>query len=200
MDRLMPRSAQVRKIAAVDASARSQASHVVLLRADMERDAVRHQPALVRELQDIGGIVRLAAELARQRPFGAGAVAMDAADHPAAGSSARHLLDLGLAVDGEQRDAELERGRDLALLLDGVAVGDAVGRGAGGEHVVRLGHRGDVEATAEPGQELEDFRRRIGLDGVEHLGVRQHLGEVQVVLAHDIEVEDEAGSVFSAML
>ena len=80
---------------------------VVLLRADMERDAVRHQPALVRELQDVGRVVRLAAELARQRPFGAGAVAMDAADDAAAGRGARDLLDLGLAVDRVQRDAEL---------------------------------------------------------------------------------------------
>ena len=33
---------------------------------------------------------------------------MDAADHPASRSGARHLLDLGLAVDGEQRDAKRE--------------------------------------------------------------------------------------------
>src|ERR1700691_2058900 len=45
---------------------------IVLLRADMERDAVRHQPALVRQLQNIGGIVRLTAEFSRQRPLGAG--------------------------------------------------------------------------------------------------------------------------------
>ena len=80
--------------------------HIVLLRADMERDAVRDEPAPVRELQDVGGVVRLAAELARQRPFGAGAVAMDAADHARAGRGARDLLDLGLAVDGKQRHAE----------------------------------------------------------------------------------------------
>ena len=145
------------------------------------------------ELQDVGGVVRLAAELARQRPFGAGAVAMDAADHARAGRGARDLLDLGLAVDREQRDAELEGGGDLALLLDGVAVGDAVRRGAGGQHRLGLAHRGDVEARAELGQELEDLRRRIGLHGVEHLAVGQRLGERQVVLAHDVEVDHEAG-------
>ncbi len=61
-------------------------------------------------------------------------------------------------------------------------------------------HRGDVEAAAEPGQKLEDFRRRIGLHGVEHLGVRQRLGEVLIVLAHDVEIDDEAGSAIGAML
>ena len=150
---------------------------IVLLRADVEGDAVRHQPAPMRILKNVGGIVRLAAELARQRPFRAGAVAMDAADHACARRGARHLLDLGLAVDREQRDAEPCGGGDLALFLDGVAVGDAVGRGAGGQHRLRLAHRGDVEAGAELGQELEDLRRRVGLDGVEHLGVRQRLGE-----------------------
>ena len=43
---------------------------------------------------------------------------------------------------------------DLALFLDRVAVGDALGRGAGGEHGLGLGHRGDVEAGAEPASSL----------------------------------------------
>ena len=160
----------------------------------MERDAVRDEAAPVRQFQDVGGVVRLAAELARQRPFRAGAVAMDAADHAAAGSGARDLLDLGLAVDCEQRHAQPEGAGDLALLLDRVAVGDALGGAAGSEHHLGLAHRGDVEAGAELGQELEDLRRRVGLDGVVHLGVRQRLGEGTVVVAHDIEVEHEAGS------
>src|SRR5262249_36104657 len=76
---------------------------IVLLRADMERDAVRDEAAPVRELEDVGRIIRLAAELARQRPFRARAVAMDAADHAAPGRGARDLLDLGLAIDREHR-------------------------------------------------------------------------------------------------
>jgi hypothetical protein len=59
---------------------------------------------------------------------------------------------------------------------------------------IRLGHRGDVEARAELGQELEDLRRRVGLHGVEHLRVGQRLGEGEIVLAHHVEVEHEAGS------
>src|SRR6185437_7786331 len=57
--------------------------HVVLLRADVERDAVRDEAELVRMLDDVGRVVRLTAELARQRPFGAGSVAMNTADHAA---------------------------------------------------------------------------------------------------------------------
>ena len=196
----MPRSAQARNTAAVEASARSQASTLCCCEPTWNEMPCGDQPALVREFQDVGGIVRLAAELARQRPFGAGAVAMDAADHAAAGRGARDLLDLGLAVDGKQRDAEPEGGGDLALLLDGVAVGDALGRAR--RRRARPRSR-CTEATskqrAELGQQLEDFRRRIGLDGVEHLGVRQRLGEGQVVLAHDVEVEHQAGSVIGAV-
>src|ERR1700683_125453 len=79
---------------------------IVLLRTDMERDAVRHQAELVCMLEDIGGIDRLAAEFARQRPFSAGAIADDSADHPAAGSGAGDLLDLSLAIDGKEGDAK----------------------------------------------------------------------------------------------
>ena len=125
---------------------------------------------------------------------------MDAADHPRAGGGARDLLGLGLAVDREQGDAEPVGSGDLALLLDGVAIGDAVRRGAGGEHRLGLAHRGDVEAGAELGQELEDLRRRIGLHGVEDLAVGQRLGEGSVVLADDVEVDHEAGPFIVAVL
>ena len=166
----------------------------------MERHAVRHEPELMRVLQNIGGIDRLAAELARQRPFGAGAVADDPANHPAAGRGAGDLLHLGLAVDRKQRDAEREGSGDLRFLLDGVAVGDALGRRAGGERRVGLRQRGHVEAAAELSQQFQDFRRRIGLDGVEHLGVRQRLGEAQIIFADDVEIDHEAGSVIGTLL
>ena len=132
----MPRSEQVRKMADVEARA-LPGSHVMLLRADMKRDAEGHEPALLRHFENVGRKVGLAAEFARRRPFGAGAVAMDATDHAGAGSGTRDFLNLGLAVDCEQRDAQPEGGGDLALLLDRVAVGDALGAGAGGQH--RLG-------------------------------------------------------------
>src|SRR5471032_1072638 len=111
----------------------------------MERDAVSDEALFVGALQNIRGEFRLAAELARQRPFGAGAVAMNAADHADAWGGTGDLVDLRLAVDREQRDAELEGGGDLALFLDGVAVGNAVRSAAGGQHRLRLLHRGNVE-------------------------------------------------------
>ena len=84
--------------------------------------------------------LRRAAEFARQRPFGARAVAEDAAEHLRARRGAGDLLDLGLAIDGEEADAERIGARDVALLLDRVAEADAVGRRAGGQRLLDLGH------------------------------------------------------------
>ena len=153
----------------------------------------------MRVLEHVRSRGGLAAELARQRPLGADVVAQDAAEHATAGSGAGDLLDLGLAVDRIERDPERVRARDIALLLDGVAEGDAVGRGAGGEHHLDLGDRGGVEAGAEPGEQLEHFRRRVGFHGVEYARVRQRLGEGLVVVAHDVEVDDEARPVVAAV-
>jgi hypothetical protein len=55
-----------------------------------------------------------------------------------------------------------------------------------------LADRGDVETAAHVHEQLEDFRRRIGLHRVVDAGVRQRLGERLVVLADDLEVEHEA--------
>jgi hypothetical protein len=79
---------------------------------------------------------------------------VDAADHPATWGSARNLLDLSLAIDGKHRYAELVGGSDLALLLDGVAVGDPASGGAGSQHLMGLVDRGYIETTAELDQEL----------------------------------------------
>ncbi len=142
--------------------------------------------------------LRHAAEFARQRPLGAVAVAQDAAEHLGAGRGARDLLDLGLAIDREQADAERVGARDVPLLLDGVAERDAVGRGAGGEHLLDLDHGCRVEAGPEPGQEVEHLRIRVRLHGIEHARVGQRLGESGVVVAHDVEVDHEARAVFAA--
>ena len=166
---------------------------VALLRADMERDAVGVEAEPMGVLEHVDRHRGLAAELARQRPFGAVAVEQDAAEDARAGRGAGDLLDLLHAVDGEQAHAALIGARDVALLLDGVAEGDAVRLGAGGEHHLDLGDRGGVEARARarPGAKAPPApgspspRRRRG--------VRQRLGEGQIVFAHDVEVDDEAG-------
>ena len=155
---------------------------------------MRLQPRLEGVLEHVDGHGRLAAELARQRPFGSDAIGEDAAEHAAARRRAGDLLDLGLAIDRVEANAERVGAGDVALLLDRIAVADAVGRGAGGEHHLDLGDRSGVEAGAELGQQRQHFRRRVRLHGVEHARVRQRLGEGVVVVADDVEVDDEAGA------
>src|SRR5262245_24887022 len=122
---------------------------VALLRADMKGNAIRFQPCLKGVFQYIDRHGRLAAEFARKRPFRPDAVGEYAAEYAAAGRRPRNLLDLGLAVDRVEADTEGVGARDIALLLDGVAIRDAIRRGAGGEHHLDLGNRCGVEARAK---------------------------------------------------
>ena len=66
---------------------------------------------------------------------------------------------------------------------------------AGGERLLDLGDRSGVEARAEPGEQIEDLGRRIGLDRVKDARVGQRLGEGEIIVAHDFEVDDQARPV-----
>jgi hypothetical protein len=159
----------------------------------MERDAARLQAQTLGEVEHLDRHFRVAAELARQRPLGACAVIENAAEHFGAGGGTGDLLDLGGAVDREQANAEREGARDVALLLDRVAIGDAVGRGTRGQRHLDFGDGRRVEAGAERGQQRQHFRRRVRLHGVEDPAVRQRLGKGSEVVTHDVEVDHEAG-------
>ena len=145
----------------------------------------------MRALENVERHLGRTAELARQRPFGAFAIGENAAEHPRSRCGAGDFFHLADAVGGEQGDAQLVGARDVALLLDRVAVGDAVGSGAGRQRELDLPHRRGVERGPEIGEQAEDLRRRIGLDGVENARVRHGPGERQVVVADHVEVEDE---------
>src|SRR5579871_5389784 len=166
-----------------------------LLRPDVERHAVRLKAKPVGVFENVDRHRGIAAELARQRPFGSGAVEQEAAEHPRAWGGARDLLDLGPAIDREQANSEREGARNVTLLLDGVAIGNAVGRGAGCEHHFDFGDRSGVETGAEAGQQRQHFRRRVRLDGVVDPRVRQRVGESMIILAHHLKVDHKAWSV-----
>src|SRR6202012_4502266 len=55
--------------------------HLALLRADVEGDAARLQVQTLAEVEYVDGHLRVAAELPRQRPLGAGAVVENTAEH-----------------------------------------------------------------------------------------------------------------------
>ncbi len=159
----------------------------------MEGDAIGVEAEAGGVRQHVDGHGGRAAELARQRPFGAFARGQDAAEDAGAGGGAGDLFDFLDAVDGEERDAELMGAGNVALLLDGVAVGDAVRRRAGVQRHLDLGDRSGVEGGAEAFEQAQDFRRRVGLDGIEDAAVRQRPGEGAVIVADDVEIDDEAG-------
>ncbi len=49
----------------------------------------------------------------------------------------------------------------------------------------------------KPRQEIENLGRRIGLHRIEHARVGQGAGEAQIILAHDVEIDDETRPVFA---
>ena len=159
----------------------------------MERDAAGLEAKTLGEVEHLDRHLGIAAELARQRPFGAVAGHQDAAEHPRAGGRLRQLLQFGLGVEGEQGNALAMGIGDVALLLDGVAERDAIGRGASLQAKIDFTGAGDVEVGAQPGQQGNDFGCRIGLDGVIHLGHRQPASDVEIVLSDHVEIDDQAG-------
>ena len=105
----------------------------------MERDAIGLQTQTLGKLKHLDRHLGIAAELARQRPFGSGAIIQDAAEHFGAGGGAGDLLDLGRAIDCEQPNALRKRARDIALLFDGVAIGNPLRRRTGRPRHLDLG-------------------------------------------------------------
>ena len=196
----MPRSDAARKTCAASRSARFQALRSVCCEPTWKETPCAHQPKRGGMRQDVDGFAHDAAELAGERPFRAGAVGQDAAEDLGARRGARDLLHFLHAVDREEADAERIGARDVALFLDGVAVGDALRCCAGREHHLDLGDGGGVEGGAEGGEEAQDLRRRIGLHRVEDAAVGHEAGESFVVLADDIEVDHEAGAIGSSLV
>ena len=165
---------------------------VGLLAADMEGDAVGVEPPLLGLAQQVLGHLRRAAELLAERPLGAAAIDQHAAEHARARRDAAELLQLGLAVEGEQAHALLVGPGDVLFLLDGVAEGDAVHRNAGGLDELDLAAARGVELRARGRQARQDLRGRVGLHGVEDVGRRQELAHAPEVVLDHVEVDHQA--------
>ncbi len=164
----------------------------------MERYTVGIQTERLCAAQNVDGHGRHATELARQRPFSTFTVRQHTAEHAAAGSSAGYLLDFFNAIDCIKANTQLESARNIALLLDGVAIGDTVWRRACFQSHFDFSNRSGIEARAERSEQAQDFRRRICLHRIEDARIGQSLLEALIVVAHDVGVDDEARTVRTA--
>ncbi|MNR02428.1 hypothetical protein D3C85_1182780 [compost metagenome] len=137
----------------------------------MEGHAIGHQAQLLGEDQQVQGHVRVAAELARQRPVGrGGAFGEDAHIDLGAGGGLGDVAQVGFGVGGEQAHALLVEVADVPGFLDGVAVADALRADTGLHHLVQLVDGGDVEVRPLVTQQLGDLGGRVGLHCVVDLG------------------------------
>ena len=156
-------------------------------------------------LQHVDRHLGRAAELPRQRPFGADAVAEDAAEHldlvrSTGRSAARAIFSTSASQSTANRRTPSSRARAMSrsfLIVLPKEMRSA--RRAGREHHLDLGDRSGVEAGAEAREAAQHLGRRVGLHGVEHARIGQGAGEVQIVVTHDVEVDDEAGPVFASI-
>ena len=165
----------------------------------MKRQAEGNKAQPVRMFENARRHLRRAAEFSRERPFGAGAVAQNAAKHFCSRRRAGHLFDFGFAIDREQAHAKFKGALDVALLLDRIAIADAIRARARRQHLFDLDDRGGVETGTKTRQQFEDPWIGIGLHGVEHAGIGQRLGEGRIIVAHDIEVEHQARPILAAV-
>src|SRR5439155_6402621 len=92
-----------------------------LLRADMERNAVRIKPGLASLAQQFDRHLGGAAELSRERPFSAVAGDEDAAEDARARGGTRQFFELMSAVEGKQPHPGLIGVADVSFFLDRVA-------------------------------------------------------------------------------
>src|SRR5207248_4201024 len=114
----------------------------------------------------------------------------DAAEHPGAWSLAGELVELRLAVEGEQPDAALIGESDVALFLYCIAEGEPVGRCAVREAQRDLRRARDIEPRSLAGQHRDDLRRRVRLHRVIDARDRQIPGQEIIGLTDDIEIDD----------
>ena len=140
--------------------------------------------------QQVQGHVRLATELAAQRPVGAGgAFGEDTHVDLRTRRGLGDVAQVGFGVGGEQAHAFFIEVANVARLLDGVAVADALGADAGGHDLVQLVDRGDVEARALVTQQLDDLDGRVGLDRVVDLGEGEAGAQLIVGISDDLSVD-----------
>jgi hypothetical protein len=164
----------------------------------MERHAVRDQAQLVCVDEHIDRHLRNAAELARQRPFGAFAVGQHPAEHARARCGTRDLLDFLVAVDGKQRHAERVGAGNVAFFLDGVAIGCTIGSRARLHSHLDFGDGRAIEVGAQAWQQPQDLRRGIGLHRIEDRAVGQRLAERLEIVPDHVEVNDQARAIGTA--
>ena len=142
---------------------------------------------------------RIAAELAAQRPFGSSAIGEDAAEYPGAGCCARNFFNFFDAIHREHRNAKLMRPGNVALFLDGVAIGDPLRRGPGGQRHLDFGNACRIKAGAEARQKLQHFRGRVCLHRIKNARVRHGPRKGLVIVGNDLKVDDEAWAFWSSV-
>ncbi len=189
--RVEPRLAHRREHLARALHAHAPVLRVQALRAHVEGDAGQVGLAVDGGGDELGNVVHVRAELARERPVAADVGRVDAQVELRVGLDRLDLADLLLRVDHVPLHALGRRVLEVGARLHGVGVEDLGHRHAQREEEVELGDGGDLEAGAFLDQDLEDARVGVRLDGEVRAHPRQRRAEAPRLGAHDVQVDEE---------
>ena len=161
----------------------------------METDSARLEPDLAGQQHQIDRHVRVAAELARQRPVGRlAAFGQNPAEDPGARRLLRNVAQVRFAVGCEKGDALFMEVTDIRGLLDRISVADAVRGNSERQHPVQLVARRDIEMGTQVAQQLEHLNCRIRFHRIIDFGERKMRQQLFVIPLDNIEVHHQKRS------
>jgi hypothetical protein len=108
-------------------------------------------------------------------------------------------LKLANAVKGKEIDTPSVGIGDFCFVLDGIAERQALSTDSQASAAVNLACARQIEIAAEFRDSGNDFRRRVGLDGVEDRRVRKGSAEPVILRPHDVEIDDDARGFWAAL-
>jgi hypothetical protein len=134
-----------------------------LLRADVKRYPDRAQPKVLGGDEQVGRHVRLASELAGQRPIRSLGFDQHPAEDACTRCGACQLLELRRTVEGKQLDASGPSGGYVALALDRVAERQPLRRNVQAATDLQFSRAREIETGAKSSQCRDHLGLGIGL-------------------------------------
>jgi hypothetical protein len=157
----------------------------------MEGQAHGREAEVTGEAHERQDLVARGAELAGQRPVGAGGLDDQADVDLRAGGMLGDLLELFLGVGGEKRDAGGMGEGDVGGAFHRVAEGHRLGTCAERQAKLDLPARGGVEMGAEVDQTLDDLARGVRLHGIVDIGAAKARLQAAILRLDGVDIEHQ---------
>ena len=152
----------------------------------------------MRVLKHVGCHFRNAAEFTRQRPFSTRAIAQDAAEHARLRSRTGDFIHFSDAIDGKQTHTERVSGRNIALFLDRIPERNTIRGCTSGKRHFDFDNGSRIKARAHRREQPQNSGIGIGLHGVINAGIGQSPRKGLIIIANDIEIDNNARTILTS--